>query len=103
MNIRVGHGIDIHKLQKNVPLVLAGVNIPSKVGVVGHSDGDVVIHAIVDATLGAMSKGDIGTFFPSDNPKFKDCSSNIFLQQSLDIMKQEKYNIINIDIIIELK
>jgi len=71
MNIRVGHGIDIHQLKENIPLILAGVKIESDVGIDGHSDGDIIIHAIVDALLGALNKGDIGTFFPSDNLKWK--------------------------------
>tara|TARA_Y100000590_G_C15013091_1_gene748403 strand:- start:20 stop:508 length:489 start_codon:yes stop_codon:yes gene_type:complete len=103
MNIKVGHGIDIHQLKKNKPLILAGINIPTNIGIVGHSDGDIVIHAIVDAILGALSKGDIGTFFPSNKPEYKNCSSNIFLQKAIDIMKKENYIIGNIDINIVLQ
>ena len=65
MNIKVGHGIDIHQLKAGESLYLGGVKIDSELGIVGHSDGDIVIHAIVDAILGGLAKGDIGTFFPS--------------------------------------
>tara|TARA_Y100000590_G_scaffold85196_1_gene95231 strand:- start:1244 stop:1726 length:483 start_codon:yes stop_codon:yes gene_type:complete len=103
MNIKVGHGIDIHQLKKNIPLVLAGLKIESKLGIVGHSDGDVVIHSIVDAILGALAQGDIGTFFPSNNHEFKDCKSSIFLEKALKIMKEKKYKILNMDINIILE
>ena len=103
MNIRVGHGIDIHQLKSGIPLILAGLKIESKLGIVGHSDGDVVIHSIVDAILGALAKGDIGTFFPSNNQKFKDCNSSIFLDKTLKMMMKEKYRVINIDINIVLE
>lgn len=103
MNIRVGHGIDIHQLKSGIPLILAGLKIESKLGIIGHSDGDVVIHSLVDAMLGALAKGDIGTFFPSNDHKFKDCKSSIFLEKALKIMKEKKYQILNIDINIILE
>ena len=103
MNIKVGHGIDIHQLKKGVPLILAGLTVKSKLGIVGHSDGDVVIHAIVDAILGALAKGDIGTFFPSEDDNYKNCKSTVFLDKALSIMKEEKYQILNVDINIILE
>ena len=103
MNIRVGHGIDIHQLKSGIPLILAGLKIESKLGIIGHSDGDVVIHSIVDAILGALAQGDIGTFFPSNNHKFKDCKSSIFLDKTLKIMEEKKYQILNMDINIVLE
>ena len=103
MNIKVGHGIDIHQLKRNIPLILAGLKIKSKLGIVGHSDGDVVIHSIVDAVLGALAKGDIGTLFPSNNQKWNNCSSTIFLKKTIAIMKQARYKILNIDINIILE
>jgi len=103
MDIKVGHGIDIHQLKQNIPLILAGLKIKSNFGIIGHSDGDVVIHAIVDSILGALAKGDIGTFFPSNNPKLEDLKSSIFLKKALDIMTKEHYKILNIDINIILE
>ena len=73
MNIRIGHGIDIHRLDNNIPLILGGVKVPSSFGIRGHSDGDILIHAVVDALLGSLGLGDIGTYFPSDNVKWKNC------------------------------
>ena len=77
MNIRIGHGIDIHKLDNNIPLILGGVKIPSPFGIKGHSDGDILIHAVVDALLGSLSLGDIGTYFPSDNDNWKNCENTL--------------------------
>jgi len=98
MNIRVGHGVDIHQLKENIPLVLAGINIKSNFGIVGHSDGDVVIHSLVDSILGALSKGDIGTFFPSNDDRWKNTNSSIFLDHTVTLMEKENYKISNVDI-----
>ena len=103
MNIRVGHGVDIHQLKDNIPLILAGINIKSNFGIVGHSDGDVVIHAVVDSILGALSKGDIGTFIPSSDNRWKNANSSIFLDHILNLMEKENYKISNIDINIILE
>ena len=103
MNIRVGHGVDIHQLKDNIPLILAGINIKSNFGIVGHSDGDVVIHAVVDSILGALSKGDIGTFFPSSDNRWKNANSSIFLDHIVNLMEKENYKISNIDINIILE
>ncbi len=103
MNIRVGHGVDIHQLKDNIPLILAGINIKSNFGIVGHSDGDVVIHAVVDSILGALSKGDIGTFFPSSDSRWKNANSSIFLDHIVNLMEKENYKISNIDINIILE
>ena len=85
MNIKVGHGIDIHQLKVGESLYLGGVKIDSELGIVGHSDGDIVIHAIVDAILGALAKGDIGTFFPSTDEKYKNISSIFFFRRNFEI------------------
>ena len=103
MNINVGHGVDIHQLIDNIPLKLAGINIKSIFGIVGHSDGDVVIHAVVDSILGALSKGDIGTFFPSSDDRWKNANSSIFLDYTVNLMEKENYKISNIDINIILE
>ncbi len=103
MNIKVGHGIDIHQLKIGEPLYLGGVKIDSDLGIVGHSDGDIVIHAIVDAILGALAKGDIGTFFPSTNEKYKNISSIFFLEETLKLMTDLGFFINNIDINVVLQ
>ena len=103
MDIKVGHGIDIHQLKSGEDFYLGGVKIESEIGIVGHSDGDVVIHAVVDAILGALSKGDIGTFFPSSDSSIKNISSKVFLKKALDIMTDNGYMMNNIDINIVLQ
>ena len=79
MNFRIGNGIDCHELVPNEKLILGGILIDSKLGSSGHSDGDAVIHALVDSMLGALGLGDIGTFFPSNEKKWKNVDSSIFL------------------------
>ena len=96
MDIRAGHGVDIHKLEKNIPFIIGGIKIDTDVGIRGHSDGDVLIHAIVDALLGSLSLGDIGSFFPSTS-KWKGCSSHIFLNEVLQKINNNNYKIVNID------
>ena len=103
MEMRIGHGVDVHKLSPEIPLILGGINIPSKFGSKGHSDGDVVIHSLVDAILGALALGDIGTYFPSNNAKYKNADSKIFLDFAIEKLKEKKYSINNIDINIILE
>ncbi len=102
MDIRVGQGIDCHQLEKNIPFIIGGIEIEANVGIKGHSDGDVLIHSIVDALLGSLSLGDIGTYF-SDSPKWKNCSSHIFLNEALNKVMSNNYKIINIDTTIILQ
>ncbi|MBA39023.1 MAG: 2-C-methyl-D-erythritol 2,4-cyclodiphosphate synthase, partial [Dehalococcoidia bacterium] len=82
--MRTGIGIDMHRLQKGETLILGGLEIPSQYGLLGHSDGDVLIHSIIDGLLGAANLGDIGRHFPSNNPEYKGVSSEILLEISLD-------------------
>mgnify|MGYP001286970370 FL=1 len=103
MNIRIGHGIDVHQLSKEVPLILGGIKIESTLGIEGHSDGDVVIHALVDALLGALALGDIGQLFPSSDEKFKNYDSTKFLKKVFQEISSYNYNICNIDINIILQ
>ena len=103
MLIKIGHGIDIHKLSPAIPLILGGILIPSELGSKGHSDGDVVIHALVDAILGALALGDIGSFFPSNNEQFRNADSKVFLEFASEKLKEKQYNINNIDINIILE
>jgi len=95
--IRTGIGYDIHKLREGLPLFIGGINIKSSLGSVGHSDGDALIHAIVDSLLGAAGLGDIGNFFPSDDEKWRDAQSNIFLSEATRMIIQKGYQISNID------
>ncbi len=98
--MRIGFGKDIHILKKGFPLILGGVKIPFKKGLVSYSDGDCLIHSLVDAILGALAKGDIGTLFPDNDLKNKGRNSVEFLKEANDILKSENYKISNIDIFI---
>ena len=97
MNNRIGQGIDIHKLDSGTPLIIGGVLIPSDKGSIGHSDGDVLYHAIVDACLGAMALGDIGQYFPSSDKKWKNMNSKHFMAETCILINEKGYKISNID------
>jgi len=97
MQHRIGIGYDVHRLEKGLPLVLGGVVIPGERGPAGHSDGDVLIHAICDAMLGAAALGDIGRHFPDTSEEFKDIDSRILLKRTLGFIAAEGYVISNID------
>lgn len=97
MNIRIGNGYDIHQLVANRSLILGGVTIPHDLGLLGHSDADVLTHAIMDALLGALGMGDIGHYFPPNNPKWKGADSLLLLEQVLSIIQSQGWNIGNID------
>ncbi len=97
MTIRVGSGYDVHAFAPERPLVLGGIVIPHEYGLAGHSDADAVIHAIVDALLGAAALGDIGQHFPSHDPRWKDQPSSIFLSYTFDLLQQQQWSIGNID------
>ena len=97
MDFRIGQGYDVHRLVDGETLWLGGILIPHSKGTVAHSDGDVLIHAICDAMLGALKLGDIGTHFPDNSAKFKNIDSKILLQKSYDFVKEKGYEIVNID------
>ncbi len=97
MIFRVGQGYDVHRLAEGETLWLGGILIPHYKGTVAHSDGDVVIHAICDALLGAAKLRDIGTHFPDNSAEFKDIDSKILLQKSNELIKSKGYEIVNID------
>lgn len=101
--MRVGFGYDIHRLVPGRPLVIGGVTIPHELGEDGHSDGDVLIHALIDAMLGAAVMGDIGTHFPPGNPQFKDISSRILLAKTRAMLSQGGYDIVNCDCTVVLE
>ncbi len=94
---RVGFGYDVHQLAENRKLILGGVHVPFEKGLVGHSDADVLIHAIVDGILGALAKGDIGKLFPDYDVRYKGIDSRILLRSVFKIMKEENYEIQNLD------
>ena len=97
MNIRIGQGIDFHRFEKGFDLWLGGLKIPSEHGCVAHSDGDVLLHAICDALLGAAGLRDIGFHFPDNNPEFKNIDSKILLKKSFELIREIGYSVINID------
>ena len=103
MKLRIGNGIDIHRLSSGEELLLGGVKIKSPIGIVAHSDGDILIHALVDSILGGLSLGDIGTYFPSDDLELKDVNSTTFLNFSLKKMEKMGYRILNTDLTIILQ
>jgi len=100
LNIRVGLGYDAHKFDVNRKLIIGGVYIPYEKGLLGHSDADVLVHAVMDSIVGACKKGDIGKLFPDDDHEFKDISSLELLKRVYEIIKNDGYRIINIDSII---
>jgi len=97
MGYRIGSGVDFHKLAEGRDLWIGGVKIPHSKGAVGHSDADVLLHAICDALLGSACLGDIGIHFPDTDAAFKNIDSKILLQRTIEIIKKEGYRIVNID------
>ena len=101
--IRIGNGYDVHALAPGLPLVLGGVRVESPFGCVAHSDGDVAIHALCDALLGAIAAGDIGKHFPDSSDEFKGIDSKILLSRTVGILNEKGYHVINADITIALQ
>ena len=95
--IRIGHGYDVHKLVENRKLIVGGVDIPHEKGLLGHSDADVLLHAIGDALMGAAALGDIGCIFPDNDPKFKDADSLVLLKEVVSLLESKGYSIVNVD------
>lgn len=97
MKLRIGQGVDVHRLAPNIPLFVGGIEIPSDLGAVGHSDADVLIHAICDALLGAANLRDIGFHFSDQDPKFKGIDSKILLKEVVALIHDKGYVVNNID------
>ena len=97
MKIRIGNGYDIHRLVPERPLILGGITIPHELGLLGHSDADVLTHAIMDAMLGALSLGDIGHYFPPSDPKWSGANSLVLLEQVDQLIRDRHWQISNID------
>ena len=102
-NHRIGHGYDVHRLEKSKKFTLGGVEIKHYKGVIGHSDADVVIHALCDAFLGALNLGDIGKHFPDTDQKYKDIDSKILLKKAVKLCNENGYKLFNADITILLQ
>ncbi|WP_324169875.1 2-C-methyl-D-erythritol 2,4-cyclodiphosphate synthase [Gilliamella sp. B3023] len=95
--MRIGHGFDVHKFGGEGPIILGGVTIPYQYGLIAHSDGDVVLHAITDALIGALALGDIGKLFPDNDPKYKNINSRLLLQEVYQIIQSKGYELVNLD------
>ena len=94
---RIGFGYDVHPLVENRPLILGGLKIPHSLGLMGHSDADVLTHAIMDATLGALAMGDIGKHFPDDDPTYENMESLVMLKRIMEWVRQGGYRVNNVD------
>lgn len=103
MEIRIGNGYDVHALAEGLPMWLGGVRIPSETGFVAHSDGDVAIHALCDALLGALALGDIGHLFPDTSPEWKGIDSKILLRKVVALVREHGWQVGNVDITIALQ
>ncbi|HET7185379.1 MAG TPA: 2-C-methyl-D-erythritol 2,4-cyclodiphosphate synthase [Terriglobales bacterium] len=95
--MRIGYGWDSHEFKNGIPLRIGGVNIAHPKGLAGHSDGDVLLHALTDALLGAIAAGDIGTYFPPSDARWKGADSSVFLQTALEHVRRAGYSIANVD------
>ena len=102
-NFRIGNGVDVHPLVDGRKLILGGIHIEHNSGCEGHSDGDVLVHSIMDSILGAMNKGDIGEFFPSSDDRYKDADSLALLDEIILLMNENNWKVINIDATIILQ
>ncbi|MBR5568167.1 MAG: 2-C-methyl-D-erythritol 2,4-cyclodiphosphate synthase [Bacteroidales bacterium] len=103
MDIRIGNGYDVHALAEGLPLWLGGVLVESPIGCIAHSDGDVAIHALCDALLGALALGDIGKHFPDTSSEFKGIDSKILLARVMELIRREGWNVVNADITIAMQ
>ena len=99
-DFRVGMGYDLHRTRLDRPLVLGGVPIPSPVGLAGHSDADIVLHALCDALLGGLALGDIGELFPDTDPRYKDADSREFVREARTRVEQAGYRVHNVDVVV---
>jgi len=100
---RIGFGTDIHRLIAGRPLTIGGVTIDSPVGSVGHSDADVLLHAVTDAVLGSLALGDIGSHFPDDDEQWRDADSTQFLLHAVGLIRAKGYSIVNVDAVVHLE
>lgn len=101
--LRIGLGIDVHRFCSGNMLMLGGVAVPAEVGVKAHSDGDVILHALCDALLGAAALGDIGTHFPDSDPRWKNAPSSWFVEHTVSLLREHSLRVVNIDITVLLE
>ena len=102
-DFRIGNGFDVHAFAEGRKLILGGVEIPCEKGLAGHSDADVLLHAITDALLGALALGDLGKHFPDSNDKFKDANSSILLKKAFKLIRTKKYTLSNVDSVLMME
>lgn len=95
--MRIGHGYDVHRLTEGRPCIIGGVEIPFEKGLLGHSDADVLLHAVMDAVLGAMAAGDIGKLFPDTDPAYKGADSLALTRRVAEVMRERGYTLVNLD------
>ena len=100
VGMRIGIGYDVHRLEEGRKLIIGGVTIPHHLGLLGHSDADVLLHAVTDALLGALALGDIGKHFPDTDERYKDQDSRLFLRLAYDLVKKEGYQLGNLDCVL---
>ncbi|QDV05674.1 2-C-methyl-D-erythritol 2,4-cyclodiphosphate synthase [Planctomycetes bacterium Poly30] len=100
MTLRVGLGTDIHRLEEGRPCILGGIELPHPTGPMGHSDGDAVLHALIDAVTGAAGLDDIGTLFPNDDPLWKDADSKALLVEAVSLAAKKGWHVVNADVVI---
>src|SRR6187549_3916967 len=101
--MRIGFGTDIHRLVKGRPLIIGGVTIESDLGAEGHSDADVLMHAVTDAVLGSLALGDIGTHFPNDEERWRNAESSEFVLYAIGLINEKGYSVVNVDAVIDLE
>src|ERR1051325_1027155 len=95
---RVGHGFDMHRFRRGRKLILGGIEIRHHSGLAGHSDADVLVHAVINALLGAAGEGDIGSHFPDTDPRYKNIASTKLLSEVLDLIRRKKFHLVNVDV-----
>ena len=103
MKFRIGEGWDVHALVPGRRLVIGGVDIPHTAGLLGHSDADVLLHALTDAVLGALAMGDIGTHFPNSDAQWKDAHSSVFLEKAVELAREKGFRVANLDSTVSLE
>ena len=95
---RIGHGFDVHRFRRGRKLILGGVEVPYRMGLAGHSDADVLLHAVINAVLGAMAEGDIGMHFPDTDPRYRGIASTEMLDTVRRLMRRKRFKLVNIDV-----
>lgn len=98
--IRIGHGYDVHAFCEGRKCIIGGVELPCEMGLLGHSDADVLLHAIADSLLGALALGDIGKFFPDTDPRFEGIDSMVLLRETYALVQKEGYHLVNVDSVV---